>query len=125
MKIKIYIIGVASTLIIACGGSGTSTNADKVTVTEEKAPNNNFNAGKELIVKSDCLGCHKEQAKLVGPAYVEVAKKYPATAANVTLLAGKIIAGGVGVWGQIPMTPHPQITQADAETMVEYILSIK
>nr|MBC7612484.1 c-type cytochrome [Pseudopedobacter sp.] len=125
MKIKIYMIAVASTLIVACGGSGTSTEADKATVSENKAASDNFAAGKELIVKSDCLGCHKEQEKLVGPAYVDVAKKYAATAENVTLLAGKIIAGGSGVWGQIPMTPHPQIAEADAETMVKYILSLK
>jgi cytochrome c len=125
MKIKIYMIAVASTLIVACGGSGTSTEAGKSTVSENDAASNNFAAGKELIAKSDCLGCHKEQEKLVGPAYVDVAKKYAATADNVTLLAGKVIAGGSGVWGQIPMTPHPQIAEADAETMVKYILSLK
>lgn len=118
-------IAVASTLIVACGGSGSSTEADNSTVSENKAASDNFAAGKELIVKSDCLGCHKEQEKLVGPAYVDVAKKYAATADNVTLLAGKIIAGGKGVWGEIPMTPHPQIAEADAETMVKYILSLK
>ena len=118
-------IAVASTLIVACGGSGTSSQTDKSTVAEGKTTNNNFAAGKELIAKSDCLGCHKEQEKLVGPAYADVAKKYAATADNVTLLAGKIIAGGSGVWGAIPMTPHPQIAEADAETMVKYILSLK
>jgi cytochrome c len=43
----------------------------------------------------------------------------------VKLLAGKIIAGGQGVWGEIPMSPHPQVSQADAESMVRYILSLK
>jgi cytochrome c len=81
--------------------------------------------GKELIAKSDCLTCHKEDAKVIGPSYKDVAKKYEATDANMKLLAGKIIAGGQGVWGEIPMSAHPQVSQADAETMVRYILSLK
>ncbi|WP_448633459.1 c-type cytochrome [Pedobacter panaciterrae] len=58
-------------------------------------------------------------------AYSDVAKKYPATQANVTLLAKKVIKGGSGVWGEIPMAPHPSVTQADAEKIVKYILSTK
>jgi len=81
--------------------------------------------GKALIAKSDCLTCHQEATKVIGPAYKDVAKKYEATDANVKHLAGKIIAGGTGVWGQLPMTAHPQLSTADAETMVRYILSLK
>ena len=81
--------------------------------------------GKALIAKSDCLTCHQEATKVIGPAYKDVAKKYEATDANVKLLAGKIIAGGKGVWGELPMTPHPQLSTADAESMVRYILSLK
>lgn len=81
--------------------------------------------GKNLIAKSDCLACHKDDAKLVGPAYVDVANKYEASDANITKLADKIIKGGAGVWGQIPMSPHPTLSQADAKEMVKYILSLK
>lgn len=81
--------------------------------------------GKALIAKSDCLTCHKENEKVIGPSYKEVAQKYPNTEANVKMLAGKVIAGGVGVWGQIPMTAHPQLSKDDAEAMVRYILSLK
>jgi len=81
--------------------------------------------GKALIAKSDCLTCHKENEKGIGPSYKDVAKKYPNTEANVKMLAGKVIEGGVGVWGQIPMTAHPQISKGDAEAMVRYILSLK
>ncbi|HSF46616.1 MAG TPA: c-type cytochrome [Chitinophagaceae bacterium] len=81
--------------------------------------------GKALIEASDCRTCHQDAAKVIGPAYVDVAKKYPNTPANVKLLAGKIIAGGKGVWGEIPMTPHPNVSQEDAEAMVTYILSMK
>jgi cytochrome c len=81
--------------------------------------------GKALIEASDCRTCHQDAAKVIGPAYMDVAKKYPSTPANVKMLAGKIIAGGKGVWGEIPMTPHPNVTQEDAEAMVTYILSMK
>ena len=56
---------------------------------------------------------------------VEVAKKYKNTEENITLLASKVIAGGTGVWGEIPMSPHTGISQEDAEAMVTYILTIK
>lgn len=82
-------------------------------------------AGKALIQKSDCIACHKTDMKLVGPAFMDIAKKYPANEANYTLLGGKIIKGGSGVWGQVPMAAHPSITQPDAKKMVKYILSLK
>lgn len=81
--------------------------------------------GKQLLSKNDCLSCHKVDVKLVGPAYNDVAKKYPATEANYEMLAKKVIAGGSGVWGQVPMAPHPSIAPADVKKMVEYILSLK
>jgi cytochrome c len=81
--------------------------------------------GKALIEASDCRTCHQDAAKVIGPSYVDVAKKYPNTPANVKMLAGKVIAGGKGVWGELPMTPHPNLSQEDAEAMVSYILSMK
>lgn len=81
--------------------------------------------GEALLAKSDCLACHSKTQKLVGPAYVNVAGKYPATEENIDHLADKIIAGGQGVWGAIPMTPHPGLSKDDAKDMVKYILSLK
>lgn len=81
--------------------------------------------GEGLIKGSDCLACHNETKKIVGPAYVNVAAKYPATEENIDHLAGKIIEGGSGVWGAIPMSPHPAISKEDAREMVKYILSLK
>jgi cytochrome c len=80
--------------------------------------------GKVLLTKSDCLACHKVDTKLVGPAYADVAKKYPYSAANVDLLSSKIISGGSGNWGAIPMAPHPTLAAADVKKMVTYILSL-
>ncbi|WP_353137332.1 c-type cytochrome [Pseudopedobacter sp.] len=82
-------------------------------------------AGKQLILKSDCKACHTEKNKLVGPSYKDIAAKYPSNSKNITLLAGKIIKGGSGVWGQIPMAPHPQMNKKEAEEMVKYILTVK
>jgi cytochrome c len=81
--------------------------------------------GKALIEASDCRTCHKDDAKLIGPAYKEVATKYPSNDANVKMLAEKIIKGGQGNWGEIPMAGHPNVSQEDAEAMVRYILSMK
>lgn len=81
--------------------------------------------GEALISKSDCLVCHKLNEKLIGPAYAEVAKKYPNTPANITHLAEKIIKGGGGVWGDMAMTPHPALSMDDAKALAQYVLSIK
>lgn len=64
----------------------------------------NFEKGKTLISKSDCLACHKVDQKVVGPAYADVAKKYEANEKNLAYLTEKIIKGGAGAWGDIPMS---------------------
>ncbi|WP_421938580.1 c-type cytochrome [Pedobacter sp.] len=84
-----------------------------------------MSAGEKLINKSDCIGCHNKTNKIIGPAYVEIAKKYPATEKNVNYLADKIIKGGTGVWGNMPMTAHATLKKDDAKLMVKYILSLK
>ncbi|WP_210513572.1 c-type cytochrome [Hymenobacter terricola] len=82
-------------------------------------------SGAKLMAASDCASCHKEKEKLVGPAYADVAQKYPSNEANISMLANKIIQGGQGSWGAVPMTPHPGVTEADAREMVKYILTLK
>jgi len=80
--------------------------------------------GKSLIAKSDCLACHKIEEKLVGPAYNAIAEKYPQNQNTVSTLTQKIINGGSGVWGTVPMAPHPAISQEDANKMIKYILTL-
>lgn len=80
--------------------------------------------GQALMEASDCRTCHHATNKIIGPAHAEVAKKYEFTRANVTYLADKIKNGGSGVWGEIPMTPHVDLSQADAEKMAIYVLSL-
>src|SRR4051812_25654820 len=80
--------------------------------------------GESLVKASDCKTCHHPVNKIIGPAHTDVAKKYEFTEANVKMLAQKIIKGGSGVWGQIPMTAHVDISEADAEKMARYVLSL-
>jgi len=103
--------------------TSADTNATKIG-TDTNAGNAS-SKGAQLIASLDCLGCHKEQEKLVGPAYVDVAKKYPSNEKNIDYLAKKIISGGSGVWGDIPMTPHPNLALNDAKEMAKYVLSLK
>jgi cytochrome c len=78
---------------------------------------------KQLAQKYNCLACHAEDKKLVGPAYKEIAKKYKGDAGAAKKLEGKVKAGGGGVWGTIPMPPN-NVPDGDIKTMVEWILSM-
>jgi cytochrome c len=87
--------------------------------------NPDYDAGLNLVAKSNCFTCHKLREKLIGPAYGDVANKYANTPENIELLTDKILKGGQGVWGTVPMAAHPELTKADAEKMVKYILLLK
>lgn len=91
---------------------------------KQETPEDLIKQGQALAEASDCKTCHHQTNKIIGPSHTDVAKKYEFTQANVTLLAGKIISGGSGVWGEIPMTPHVDLSQADAEKMAMYVLSL-
>ena len=82
-------------------------------------------ASAEMLKKNNCTACHANDKKLVGPSYKDVAAKYKADAGAAEKLAKKIKAGGQGVWGPIPMPPHPQLSEADALTLAKYVLAIK
>ena len=80
--------------------------------------------GLALMRQTTCFACHQASVKSAGPAYVEVARRYAPDAAAPARLAKKILSGGSGVWGEIPMPPHPQHTAAEAAQMVNWILSL-
>lgn len=132
MKKMFIVLGIAS-LAYACGGSGDSKEgqaggADKPaadTPAVAAAPANAHEKGLELIGASDCTTCHAINEKKIGPAYIDVSKKYEATEANIDSLSNKVIHGGAGVWGPVAMTPHPTLSKDDAKEMVQYILSLK
>ena len=83
-----------------------------------------FSTGFNLISKSDCKSCHLIDKKSVGPSYLDIAAKYKTSAADQERIAGKIITGGSGVWGDHAMSAHPGISPQDAATMIKYIMSI-
>ena len=79
----------------------------------------------EALAKSkNCLMCHTIDAKLVGPAYKEIAAKYKGDANAVATLSAKVKNGGQGVWGEMPMPPNAAVSDADIETLVKWILSL-
>lgn len=88
------------------------------------APAGADNEGKALVEKNDCMTCHKIDAKLIGPSYKEVAQKYKGQVDAKPMLVEKIIKGGAGVWGQVPMTAHPALSEEDAEKMIRWVLSL-
>lgn len=82
-------------------------------------------AGEDLIKKNGCTACHSIDKKLVGPAYVDVAAKYKGDASAPAKLFEKVKKGGSGVWGQVPMPPNPQVSDADLKTIISYVLALK
>ena len=78
----------------------------------------------EIAKKSGCLACHTKDKKLVGPAYMEVAKKYKGQGDAPAKLAEKVRKGGTGVWGQIPMPPNDasKINDADLKAVIAWVL---
>jgi cytochrome c len=80
----------------------------------------------EALAKSkNCMACHAADKKLVGPAYKDVAKKYAGDAKAADMLAAKIIKGGSGVWGAVPMPANAQVSEADAKKLAAWVLSLK
>ena len=145
---KTFIILGLSLVVAACGNnkSGNGSTADSTSAANktavatssdaaqdtaashngtEKAGGTPSAPGAQLIASSDCSTCHKEQEKLVGPAFADIAKKYTSSDAVIDTLASKIINGGSGNWGTVPMSAHASISKDDARTMVKYILSLK
>jgi cytochrome c len=82
-------------------------------------------SAEDLAKAKNCLACHQVDKKLVGPSYKEIAAKYAGQKDAAAKLATKIRAGGVGVWGQVPMPANPQVNEKEAETLARWVLSLK
>ena len=134
--LNLALLAVAG-LTFACGGG---EKAAETTTTEAAAPaapaqeisledkykdDPIYTKGIEKVKGSDCTSCHMVERKIVGPSYADVAAKYESTEENITMLAQKVIAGGVGVWGEVPMPAHPGLSEEDAKDMVRYVLLLK
>ena len=104
---KLMMIVAAAGLVLA--GSAQAVDAEKA---------------KALAQSKNCLACHAIDKKLVGPAYTEIAKKYKGNKDAEAMLMKKVINGGGGVWGTIPMPPNP-VKEDEAKLLVQWILSLQ
>ncbi|GGH02059.1 c-type cytochrome [Mucilaginibacter phyllosphaerae] len=146
---KIFVILAISLAMAACGGADKSqpaggSEADSAKSADQNAVAHNSDAaqdtavnnigttkaagtpdnkGEALMAASDCNTCHNAQSKVIGPALVDIAKKYKES--DIDMLAEKVIKGGSGNWGTVGMTAHPDLPVADAKEMVKYILTVK
>ena len=82
-------------------------------------------ANQELAQTKNCMACHAVDKKLVGPSYKDVAAKYAGQKDAVDKLAQKVMKGGAGVWGAVPMPANAQVNEAEAKQNVNWILSLK
>lgn len=82
-------------------------------------------ANADLAKTKNCMACHAVANKVVGPAFKDVAKKYDGDKTAEDKLVAKVIKGGSGVWGAIPMPANPQVSEADARTLVKWVLAAK
>ncbi|HEX2602270.1 MAG TPA: ThuA domain-containing protein [Gemmatimonadaceae bacterium] len=113
------------------GSLGKGIAAQQVSVTsqflKEGLPSTGVAAahetGKALIEGSDCLSCHQYYKKSIGPAYIDVARRYHDSTVTARL-ARKVREGGTGVWGRVVMPAHPTLTEEQSTAMVNYILSL-
>lgn len=116
-------------LLASCGGntaSGDSAAQPAVKNTPDLSANPDYQKGLDIIAKNDCLTCHKVDEKLIGPPYRDVANKYAGQSDTVVAyLAHKIMKGGTGVWGQVPMAAHPNLSEEDATALAKYVLLLK
>lgn len=123
---KTFLILSAAIALYSCGGgeakpaetkpAEAATAAAETPKLEDKAL--------ELIGSKGCTACHAIDKKVIGPAYIDVSKKYEATPEMIDSLSHKVIKGGKGVWGDVPMTAN-NVTPEEAKEMVTYILSLK
>jgi cytochrome c len=134
-KLFVFILaaGISASTLTSCGSKKEEAKEEETESTyetaqpEEKKQDSATDLiaqGEALVNAADCKTCHAKDNKIVGPGHKEVAVKYEFTKANVSMLADKIINGGSGNWGDIPMTAHPDISKADAEKMAMYVLSL-
>ena len=82
-------------------------------------------ADQALAQSKNCMACHSVDPQVVGPAFKDVAKKFGGQAGAADMLAQKIMKGSSGVWGPVPMPANTQVSEAEAKTLANWVLSLK
>lgn len=115
------VIAGMAVFVMAMGQVGTQAEAETLPAN----PKPTGEKGEKLAEDSDCSSCHAIDHEVVGPAYSAVAKLYAGQTGIVEKLAARIRQGGSGNWGDVAMTPHPDLTDDQLREMAEWILSLK
>jgi cytochrome c len=82
-------------------------------------------ANADLAQKKNCMACHASDKKLIGPSFKDIAAKYAGQKDAADNLAAKIVKGGAGAWGQVPMPANPQVSEAEAKQLAAWVLTVK
>lgn len=98
--------------------------ANQASLIGHQESEDNVDLGKELMAKSDCKACHQLNKASVGPAFADVSTKYRNDKGALARLSNKVITGGGGVWGEMAMNAHPQLSKEEATEIVKYVLAL-
>ena len=126
-------LAVIAASLYACNNNETKSTAAgadtakaaATTAADDLSANPDYQKGIALVAGDNCLTCHKIDETATGPSYRDVANKYTADDATIAMLADKIIKGGSGNWGAVPMTAHDTLSKDNAVAMVKYIMLLK
>lgn len=102
-------VGIVWCLLVGLGGGGLAFADD----------------GLDMAKRDHCTACHRVDRKLIGPAYLDVAKRYAGDASAEARLTKKVKLGGAGVWGDVPMPPNDAVSDEDIKALVEWVLQLK
>jgi cytochrome c len=128
---RLFIALSAVVLLTACGGEDKKPTEAQATAPAPAAPEvkppmvTTEEKALELIASKGCVACHALDKKVIGPAYIDVSNKYDATPELLYKLTQKVLMGGKGVWGEIPMPPNKNLNFTEAKLIVAYVLSLK
>jgi cytochrome c len=127
MKKTILVSLIISTIIFSCSQNNDEQKKEtEKTVPENSLANNpDYHKGTVLYLKNDCSTCHAANTRVAGPSYAEVAAKYKGDTTMIPILAERIIKGGKGVWGEVEMPAHPNLSKEDAIALVKYVYLLK
>ncbi|WEK36823.1 MAG: cytochrome c class I [Candidatus Pseudobacter hemicellulosilyticus] len=120
-----WVLLTCCSIVIACNSADDKSKPAEQKKTATATISAEDERALEMISELSCTGCHKLNERFVGPSYTEVANKYPVSDSTINYLSKKIITGGQGVWGSVPMTAHPDLHIDSAKLMVKYIMTLK
>lgn len=123
-KVNAFLVVLLSALLVACGGKEESASAVQPATDATVAHGTSGDGMPAIAIKNSCNACHSINKKIVGPAWMDVAKKYKGDPGAADHLAMKIKKGGAGVWGSMPMPPNSKLNDAELKELVSFVLAL-